>query len=82
MIRIYRDGELDDSELLKRNEPKTDVAGVVAAILTHGAGGPTGTRIALFHFDHDIDAGRGGNRDSRHLLGRIRRIKAVVIVPT
>ena len=33
MIRIYRDGELDDSELLKRNEPKTDVAGVVAAIL-------------------------------------------------
>ena len=33
MIRIYRDGELSDSELLKRNEPKTDVAGVVAAIL-------------------------------------------------
>ena len=33
MIRIYRDGELNDSELLKRNEPKTDVAGVVAAIL-------------------------------------------------
>ena len=42
MIRIYRDGELDDSELLKRNEPKTDVAGVVAAILAdvraHGDG--------------------------------------------
>ena len=33
MIRIYRDGELNDSELLKRNEPKADVAGVVAAIL-------------------------------------------------
>ena len=42
MIRIYRDGELNDSELLKRNEPKTDVAGVVAAILAdvreHGDG--------------------------------------------
>ena len=33
MIRIYRDGELNDSELLKRNEPKADVSGVVAAIL-------------------------------------------------
>ncbi len=33
MIRIYRDGELNDSELLKRNEPKADVAGVVSAIL-------------------------------------------------
>ena len=33
MIRIYRDGELNDRELLKRNEPKVDVAGVVAAIL-------------------------------------------------
>ena len=33
MIRIYRDGELSDSELLKRNEPKADVSGVVAAIL-------------------------------------------------
>ena len=33
MIRIYRDGELNESELLKRNEPKVDVAGVVAAIL-------------------------------------------------
>ena len=33
MIRIYRDGELSDQELLKRNEPKVDVAGVVAAIL-------------------------------------------------
>lgn len=33
MIRIYQDGELRDEELLKRNEPKFDVAGVVAAIL-------------------------------------------------
>ncbi len=33
MIRIYQDGELSDSELLKRNEPRFDVAGVVAAIL-------------------------------------------------
>ena len=33
MIRIYRDGELNEYELLKRNEPKVDVAGVVAAIL-------------------------------------------------
>ncbi|MCR5576319.1 MAG: histidinol dehydrogenase [Oscillospiraceae bacterium] len=33
MIRIYRDGELNDAELLKRNAPKVDVAGVVAAIL-------------------------------------------------
>ena len=33
MIRIYQDGDLRDSELLKRNAPKVDVAGVVAAIL-------------------------------------------------
>ena len=33
MIRIYQDGELKDSELLKRNAPKFDVAGVVAEIL-------------------------------------------------
>ncbi len=33
MIRIYRDGELSDDELLKRSEPKADVAGVVSAIL-------------------------------------------------
>ena len=33
MIRIYRDGELSDVELLKRSEPKADVAGVVSAIL-------------------------------------------------
>lgn len=33
MIRIYRDGELNDAELLKRSEPNADVAGVVAAIL-------------------------------------------------
>ncbi len=33
MIRIYQDGELSDAELLKRNEPKVDVAGVVAEIL-------------------------------------------------
>ena len=33
MIRIYRDGELNDAELLKRSEPRADVAGVVAAIL-------------------------------------------------
>ena len=33
MIRIYQDGELRDSELLKRNAPKVDVAGVVAEIL-------------------------------------------------
>ena len=33
MIRIYQDGELRDSDLLKRNAPKVDVAGVVAAIL-------------------------------------------------
>lgn len=33
MIRIYQDGELRDSELLKRNAPKFDVAGVVAEIL-------------------------------------------------
>ena len=33
MIRIYRDGELSDAELLKRNAPRIDVAGVVAAIL-------------------------------------------------
>ena len=33
MIRIYPDGELSDSELLYRNEPKFDVAGVVADIL-------------------------------------------------
>ncbi len=33
MIRIYRDGELSDEELLKRNMPKADVAGVVSAIL-------------------------------------------------
>ncbi len=33
MIRIYRDGELRDEELLKRNAPTYDVAGVVAEIL-------------------------------------------------
>ena len=33
MIRIYPDGELSDFELLYRNEPKFDVAGVVADIL-------------------------------------------------
>ena len=33
MIRIYPDGALSDEELLRRNEPKVDVAGVVAAIL-------------------------------------------------
>ena len=33
MIRIYRDGELRDKELLKRNAPTYDVAGVVAEIL-------------------------------------------------
>ena len=33
MIRIYRDGELKDEELLKRNAPKADVAGVVKEIL-------------------------------------------------
>ena len=33
MIRIYPDGALSDAELLKRNEPKIDVAGVVSAIL-------------------------------------------------
>ena len=33
MIRIYQDGELNDAELLKRNAPRVDVAGVVAAIL-------------------------------------------------
>ena len=33
MIRIYQDGELRDEELLKRNAPKADVAGVVKAIL-------------------------------------------------
>jgi len=33
MIRIYKDGELRDEELLKRNEPKYDVAGVVSGIL-------------------------------------------------
>ena len=33
MIRIYPDGALSDSELLKRNAPKVDVTGVVAAIL-------------------------------------------------
>ena len=33
MIRIYQDGELRDEELLKRNAPKADVAGVVKEIL-------------------------------------------------
>lgn len=33
MIRIYRDGELRDEELLKRSAPAFDVAGVVADIL-------------------------------------------------
>ena len=33
MIRIYADGELRDEELLKRNAPKADVAGVVKEIL-------------------------------------------------
>ncbi len=33
MIRIYKDGELRDEELLKRNAPRVDVAGVVSAIL-------------------------------------------------
>ena len=33
MIRIYPDGALSDAELLRRNAPKVDVAGVVAAIL-------------------------------------------------
>ena len=33
MIRIYRDGELSNDQLLKRNTPKEDVAGVVSAIL-------------------------------------------------
>ncbi len=33
MIRIFPDGVLSDSELLRRNEPKVDVAGVVSAIL-------------------------------------------------
>ena len=33
MIRIYRDGELDERTLLERSAPKTDVAGTVAAIL-------------------------------------------------
>jgi len=33
MIRIYRDGELRDEELLKRNAPEYDVAGVVSDIL-------------------------------------------------
>lgn len=33
MIRIYRDGELPDAELLRRNAPKLDVSGVVAGIL-------------------------------------------------
>ena len=32
MIRIYQDGELRDSELLKRNAPKFDVAGGPAAL--------------------------------------------------
>ena len=34
MIRIYKDGELRGEELLKRNAPRVDVAGVVSAILT------------------------------------------------
>ena len=33
MIRIYKDGELRDEELLKRNAPKVDVSGVVSGIL-------------------------------------------------
>ena len=33
MIRIYMDGELRDEELLKRNQPSYDVAGVVSGIL-------------------------------------------------
>lgn len=33
MIHIYRDGELSDSELLRRNQAKADVSGVVSAIL-------------------------------------------------
>lgn len=35
MIRIYRDGELSDEQLLKRNEAKVDVTGIVADILAN-----------------------------------------------
>ena len=35
MIRIYRDGELSDDQLLYRNATKVDVAGIVADILDH-----------------------------------------------
>ena len=55
MIRIYRDGELSDRELLQRNAPRVDVAGVVSAILEDVR---TGGDAAVLKYTEKFDGAR------------------------